>query len=168
MHQSKLLRFSLGLAAVVLTAGLVHIASAGNPALPAPAADLASGKVQLQSAGPMAFGPDGILFVGDSIGASIVAIDTGDKTAASSAPSIDVKGVNAKIASLLGTSADQVVINDVKVNPLSKNVYISVTRGRGDGAAAVIVKMDGTGKMTALALDNIKHAEASLVDAPKN
>ncbi len=57
MHRSSYIKFTLGLAAVVLTAGLVHIAAAGNPALPAPAADLAAGKVQLQSAGPMAFGP---------------------------------------------------------------------------------------------------------------
>jgi len=169
MRRSNYLKFAFGLAAVLcLTVGLVHISAAGNPALPAPAADLASGKVQLQSAGPMAFGPDGILFVGDSVGASIVAIDTGDKAAGSGSPSINVKGVNAKIASLLGTSADQVLINDVKVNPISKNVYISVARGRGDNAAAAIVKMDGTGNMTVLSLDNVKHAQASLVDAPKN
>ena len=169
MSRSSYLKFVFGLAAVLcLTVGLVHISAAGNPALPAPAADLASGKVQLQSAGPMAFGPDGILFVGDSVGASIVAIDTGDETPSSATPSINVKGVNAKIASLLGTSADQVVINDVKANPISKNVYLSVTRGRGDGAAAVIVKMDATGNMTVFSLDNVKHAQASLVDAPKN
>src|SRR5579862_1708736 len=113
MRRSNYLKFAFGLAAVLcLTVGLVHISAAGNPALPAPAADLASGKVQLQSAGPMAFGPDGILFVGDSVGASIVAIDTGDKSASGAAPNINVKGVNAKIASLLGTSADQVMIND--------------------------------------------------------
>ena len=28
---------------------------------------LATGKVELQSAGPLAFGPDGLLFVGDSL-----------------------------------------------------------------------------------------------------
>ena len=41
-----------------------------------PLADLPSGKVQLMSAGALAFGPDGILFVGDSVGGAVVAIDT--------------------------------------------------------------------------------------------
>jgi hypothetical protein len=167
MHRSTYLKFAfVVVAASCLTFGLVHTYAAGHPAaLPAP--ELASGKVTLQSAGPMAFGPDGILFVGDSVGAAVVAIDTNDKTASSAAPNFDVKGVNAKIASLLGTSADQIMINDVKVNPISKNAYISVSRGRGTDAAAVIVKVDGSGQMTALPLDNVKHASVSLVDAPK-
>jgi hypothetical protein len=169
MSRSSYLKFAFAFVALLcLTASLVHVAAAGNPALPAPAADLAMGKVQLQSAGPLAFGPDGILFVGDTVGASIVAIDTNDKTPAGAAPSFNVKGVSAKIASLLGTSADQVMINDVKVNPISKSAYISVMRGRGDGATAVIVKVDGSGSMSVLSLDNVKHAQASLVDPPKN
>ena len=168
MRRFTYLKFALVLAAALcLTAGLVHTYAAGRPAAPAPAAGLTSGKVQLQSAGPLAFGPDGILFVGDSVGASIVAIDTNDKTPASSSPKFDVKGVNGKIASLLGTSADQIIINDVKVNPISKNAYISVSRGRGTDAAGVIVKVDGSGQMTALTFDNVKHSSASLVDVPK-
>src|SRR5579862_5611990 len=168
MRRFTYLKFALVLAAALcLTAGLVHTYAAGRPAAPAPAVGLATGKVQLQSAGPLAFGPDGILFVGDSVGASIVAIDTNDKTPASSSPKFDVKGVNAKIASLLGTSADQIIINDVKVNPISKNAYLSVSRGRGPDAPGVIVKVDGSGQMIALALDNVKHSSASLVDAPK-
>ena len=32
---------------------------------------------------------------------------------------------------MLGTAADQILIQDVVVNPVSKNVYIAVHRGRG-------------------------------------
>src|SRR5690242_9802787 len=42
---------------------------------------LAVGKADLKSAGPLAFGPGGILFVGDSLQASIFAIDTEDNKA---------------------------------------------------------------------------------------
>ncbi len=42
------------------------------------------------------------------------------------------------------------MINDVKVNPISKNVYLSVSRGRGPGATPVIVSVDASGKMTEL------------------
>ena len=82
-------------------------------------ANLPVGKVPLTSAGPLAFGPDGILFVADSAGAQIVAIDTKDTKPASKA-SINVQGVDAKIAALVGVPADQIVINDVMVNPISR------------------------------------------------
>ena len=32
----------------------------------------------IKSVGPLAFGPDGLLFVGDNVGAAIFAIDVGD------------------------------------------------------------------------------------------
>jgi hypothetical protein len=80
--------------------------------------NLPVGKVPLTSAGPMAFGPDGVLFVADSMGAQTVAIDTKDTKAAKTA-SINVEGIDAKIAALVGVPADQIVINSVKVNPIS-------------------------------------------------
>jgi hypothetical protein len=145
-----------------------HTYAARQPVpLTAATADLTSGNAQLKSAGPLAFGPDGILFVGDSVGASIVALDTDDRTPGSAAK-FDIKGINAKIASLLGTSPDQILINDVKVNPISRKAYLSVSRGRGPNAAAVIVRVDGAGQLTALSLDNVKHSSVSLVDPPKN
>jgi hypothetical protein len=168
MRRVKFLTVAFGLAAVLcLTAGLAfHSYAAGRSTpLVAAAADLTMGKAQLQSASRLAFGPDGILFVGDSAGASIVALDTNDRTAGSAAK-MDVSGINAKIASLLGTSADQILINDVKVNPISKNAYLAVSRGRGPDAAAVIVRVDGKGQLSALSLDNVKHSSVSLVDVP--
>ncbi len=57
-----------------------------------------AGKAELKSAGPLAFGPDGILFIGDSAGASIVAVDTGDRKSTKSTGSFEIKGINEKIA----------------------------------------------------------------------
>lgn len=135
---------------------------------PAPAVESIAGKVQLMSAGPLAFGPNGVLFVGDSVGGAIVSLDTGDTTASSTAANIDIQGIDQKIAALLGTAPDQIMINDVTVNPVSKKVYLSVSRGRGPDAAAVIVRVDGSGQLTALPLDNMKHASVSLSDAPES
>jgi hypothetical protein len=128
-------------------------------------ADMISGKVQIMSAGPLAFGPQGILFVGDSRGGSIVAIDTKDSTASHSAVEINVQGVDEKIAALVGVTPDQIVINDMKVNPLSKNVYLSASRGRGPDALPLIVRVDTTGKLTILPLDSAKHSTVGLTDA---
>ena len=128
--------------------------------------NLPVGKVPLTSAGSLAFGPDGILFVGDSAGAQIVAIDTKDTKPVAKA-SINVEGVDAKIAAMVGVPADQIVINDVVVNPISKNAYVSASRGKGPDAAPLIAKVDTTGKITMLSLDSAPNQAVSLVDAPE-
>ena len=147
--------------AVCLTIALGLTLTAGSPAV-----ELTGGKVGLKSAGALAFGPNGILFVGDSVAGTLVAIDTEDTKAPASAVKINVNGFDAKIGALVGIPADQVVVNDVAVNPISKNVYLSAARGRGPDAMPLIVKVDGSGNVTALNLDNAKHASVSLADAP--
>src|SRR3984957_12742945 len=96
-----------GLLAALLILAAVAFAATSN--------GLVSGKADVKSAGPLAFGPDGILFVGDSVQASIFAIDTEDTKPAASAAQVDIQGINDKIAALVGTSADQILVNDVKV-----------------------------------------------------
>ncbi len=114
----------------------------------ASSASMTMGKAELKSAGQLAFGPDGILFVGDSMGGSIVAVDTGDRTAARS------------------TAPDQILVNDVVVNPISKKAYISVSRGRGPDAMPVILRVDASGKISEVSLDHVNHSMVSLPDAP--
>jgi len=151
---TSLIRLAVGLC---LTAALAFCATP---------ASLTAGKVDLKSAGPLAFGPDGVLFVGDSIGAAVVALDTQDTKPGPASAQLEIKGLNQKVAAMLGTSADQILINDVKVNPVSKNIYLSVSRGRGPDAMPAILKIDTAGKITALSLDNIKHLTATLPNIP--
>jgi hypothetical protein len=127
---------------------------------------LQTGKADLKAAGALAFGPDNILFVGDTPSATIWALDVQDRASSKSGGSIEIKGVNEKIAALLGTSPDQILINDTAVNPVSKNIYMSVSRGRGPDATAVILRVDTAGKISALPLDNIAHSSVKFVDPP--
>jgi hypothetical protein len=129
-------------------------------------AGMRSGKAELKWAGSLAFGPDAVLFVGDSIGGAIYAIDTEDRTPGSAAK-VDIKGINEKIAAVLGTSADQILINDLAVNPISKKAYVSVSRGRGPDGIPVILRVDAKGKISELAMDNVKYSNVSLSDAPQ-
>jgi hypothetical protein len=129
-------------------------------------AGLKAGKLELKSAGALAFGPDGVLFVGDSLGGSVAAVDTNDHTAPKGAASINVEGLDTKIAAMVGVPPDQIVIGDMKVNPISKNVYLSVSRGKGPDAQPLIVKVDTTGAVSNVSLDNVKFSQVSLVDAP--
>ena len=128
-------------------------------------AELKAGKAEFRSAGPLAFGPDGVLFAGDSASAAILAIDTGDRKSGPGGP-VEIKGINEKVAAMLGTTPDQILIQDVAVNPISKNVYLSVSRGKGADAGAVILRADRSGKLSELSLDNVKHDRVNLPDAP--
>ncbi|MBL8232256.1 MAG: hypothetical protein JNL98_27420 [Bryobacterales bacterium] len=135
--------------------------------LPASAANysasLKAGKAELKSVGPLAFGPDGILFIADPAAAQVFAVDTGDKK--SGQPAADVPGINEKIAALLGTTPDQILINDMVINPLSKKAYLSVSRGRGPEAVPVIVRVDSKGKIEEFAMEGVKHAKVALPNA---
>jgi hypothetical protein len=146
------------LAVAALGLALVGLSARGE--------ELKKGKPNLQSAGPIAFGPDGLLFVGDTKGAGIFAIDTGDRGPATASGEVKVEAINEKLAAVLGTKADQILINDLAVNPSSGQVYLSVTRGRGPDAAPVIARVDRSGKVQPLALDDIKFARTSLSNPP--
>ena len=135
-------------------------------AVSASAADLtsslSSGTVQLKSAGPLAFGPEGILFVGDPQQAAVFAIATGDTSGDPDQVSLNVKGINTKVAAALGSKPADVKINDLAVNPLSGNAYLSISRGRGPEAMALILKVDSSGEISELSLRHAKFAKAKL------
>jgi hypothetical protein len=133
----------------------------------ASAADLQKGKPDLKSAGPLAFGPDGVLFVGDSAGAALYAIDTGDR-GTSAKGTLKVDSVNRKIAEAIGTEPSQILINDMAINPASGTAYFSVSRGKGPDAAPVIVRVDSSGKVEPVSLENVAFAKAPLPDAPSS
>ena len=128
--------------------------------------NMPAGKVELKSAGALAIGPDGILFVGDSVGGKIFALDVDDAASKSTAATLEIKGINEKIASMLGTTPDQILVQDIVVSPVSKSVYLAVSRGRGADAAAVIVRATAAGKLSEVALGNIKHQSVALSDQP--
>jgi hypothetical protein len=141
-------------------------AIAGSIAAIAFTANAAPGdKVALQSAGALAFAPGGVLLIGDSAGGQIVAVETGD-TAKGGAGKVEIADLSAKIAAMLGTTADQIAVNDVAVNPVSGSVYISVARGLGAEAKPVVLKADRTGALTEVKVDALKHTAVSLSDAP--
>jgi hypothetical protein len=127
---------------------------------------MATGSAGLKSAGAMTFAPDGVLLVGDSTGGAIAALDIDDRTPARGAVKIEVQGVDEKLAAMVGVMPADILINDVAVNPISKNVYVSAARGRGPDAAPIVARIDASGKLTLVALDNVKHETVSLADVP--
>src|SRR5262249_4392766 len=124
-----------------------------------------SGKPNLKSIGPMAFGPPGVLFVGDPLGAQLFAIGV-EPASGSPAPGFKVEGIDAKVAALVGAKAEDILINDIAVQPGSGVAYLSVSRGKGPDAQPVLAKVSPDGKVSLVALDNIPYAQISLKNAP--
>lgn len=127
-------------------------------------AGLAEGKAEFKSMGPIAFAPDGTLFVADTKSAAITAISTGGAKAA--AKPVKIEELDKKIAAALGTKPDQILLNDMAVHPVSHEVYIAVSRGRGPDAVPLLLKADASGKITEVSLEKVKHSRAQLPDAP--
>ncbi|MDE2779613.1 MAG: hypothetical protein OXI91_08065 [Chloroflexota bacterium] len=126
---------------------------------------LAMGSPGIKSVGPLAFGPEGVLFVGDNVGASIFALDVGDAPAGSQSQTLDLEDLDTSLASYMGCSREDVQIRDMAVHPLSRNVFLSVMRGSGEAAVPVIVRIDLDGGITDVALDNIGFSKTNIEDA---
>ncbi len=137
-----------------------------GPALADATDSLKKGNPDMKSAGALAFGPDGVLFVGDSMGAAVIALDTGDRTAGTPAAGIKAEKIDHKIAAMLGTTPDQITLNDLAVNPISGAAYISVSRGKGPDAPPAIVRIDAKGETKEVAIKDVKFAKATLPNVP--
>ena len=130
----------------------------------------------LQSAGALTFGPDNVLFVGDIRGSAVHAFALRDKDITSQTAlalgnfhnfegSNIVEGVDGKLAALLGTTYDTIVINDMVVHQPSQQIFLSVERGRGPDSQPAIVKVN-KGQLELLELDQIPHSKTGIPNEP--
>ena len=126
---------------------------------------LAVGSPGIRSVGPLAFGPEGVLFVGDNLGANIYAIDVDDPASDGAPGSLDLVNLDASLAAYMGCSRDDVQIRDMAVHPGSGNVYLSVMRGAGDAAIPVIVRIGGSGDISDVSLEAIPFSVTAIEDA---
>ncbi|MEI9809268.1 MAG: hypothetical protein WDO16_16170 [Bacteroidota bacterium] len=123
---------------------------------------LKKGTAAVQSINAMAFGPDGILFIGDSKSATVFAIDTKDKTVVEKAAAAEIKNIDQKIAAALGTEVKNIRIQDIAVNPLSKKIYCAVQSGDG---TPVLLTLEGD-KVQSVPFKDIAFSTISIANVP--
>lgn len=126
---------------------------------------LNEGSPSLKSAGPLAFGPEGVLLVGDTKAASVFAIATSDTEGSASKAEYNIKSLNEKVAAALGAGPRDIKINDLVVNPTSGNLYLSVSN---KDAAALVMVSAKDGQVSEFSLKKVKFAKAVLPDAPED
>ena len=121
-----------------------------------------NGSPEIQSITSLAFGPNGVLFIGDSKNASVIAMDTKDNKKAA-AKAYDVKNIDVKIAESLGTTKENITITDMAVNPVSKKIYIAVKSADG---SPVLLTMNAANEIKAVSLKDISFSSVELNNAP--
>lgn len=126
---------------------------------------LQSGTPELKSAGQLAFGPDGVLFVGDAIGANLYAIDTSDSAATGAKPARNITNLTAALTELPGVKAP-VAVNDLAVNPLSGNLYLSISHGEAQSPA--LVKINNEGHPSLVSLKDVPFLKATVSNPPED
>lgn len=150
----------------VMTVALVVLLTTGLARAAAKSSGLdQTGKPDLKSAGPLAFGPEGVLFVGDPRGAALFAIGV-EPVSGSPSPGFRLEGLDGKLAALLGIKPVDLLINDLAVQPGSGVIYLSASRGKGPDSEPVLARVTPTGNLSVLALDKVPYAKVSLKNAP--
>lgn len=126
---------------------------------------LAVGTPSIKSIGPIAFGPEGILFLADNTGATIFAVALDDDAAADSR-AIDIDQLDTRLAAYLGCAREAVSVRDMAVHPVSQQVYLAVMRGSGDDALPVLIRIAPDGALAAVSLARVPFAQVAIDDAP--
>lgn len=159
--------------ATILVAGLLLVAGSGPSQAAAAEQALMKGTPEIQSMSVLAFGPGNTLFIGDSKGGSIFAIQVAEGIPAEGNEGINIAGIETQIAAMLGTTAEQIMIHDLAVHRPSQEIYLAVSRGRGSwdsrwhlpndlADANILLKIDAAGDISEVALKDVEFARAAL------
>lgn len=143
-------------AAVLLTlSATVHVTPESNLT-----EGFLTGNPEIAAINQMSFGPEGILFLGDSKNAAVYALNTKDVTPTTEVAEINIGEFDKKIASALGTTLGNIKISDMAVNPISKNVYFAVQVTDG---TPVLLKLKGEA-FENVNLKDISYSKIALTD----
>jgi hypothetical protein len=137
-------------ALALLLAGAVTLTASAEPTV---------GDPGIKSIEAIAFGPDGLLLIGDGKGTQVVAIETGDVKPIKWSKT-EIANIKEQLAGRLGTTASGVDIRKMAVNPASQKVYIAVRKLQGKDD--LIVTVDGDGKVSEFPLEKVKHTRYAL------
>jgi hypothetical protein len=122
-------------------------------------------EITLQSASTLSWGPNDVLFVGDSLGATIYAIELDGLKHNEAAP-INIKGFDSNLAAYLSVPSSDFIVNDMVVHGPSQTVFFAVPRGLGEHSQALIISMNTQGHLKSLDLSDVEYSKFEITDAP--
>ncbi len=162
------------LAAALLGCGLAILLVGFRPASSSDSElsdSMRRGTAAPQSISVLTFAPDGTLFLGDSKGGAVFAVETrGEKAEPRPVQVTDIEG---KIAARLGIDAADVLVHDLAVHPLTHEVFLAVSRGRAQwdlmwklpnhvADAEILLTVDAEGSIDEFSLEDVRFARVDL------
>jgi len=112
----------------------------------------------------MAFGPDNVLFIGDSRDSKIVAIELGDAVQNTESKSYGVFDLEEKIADYFNVEQSNIRIMDLKVHPQTKVAYLAVHVGFAQEKTSHILTVDVEGNLDEIDYSAYPSSSIDLVD----
>ena len=119
--------------------------------------DFVFGNPGIMAVNAISFGPEGILFIGDSKAAVIYAIDLSADSEVDNSK-VSLNEVDVKIADALGASSDEVEIIDMAVNKDNGNIYFAV---RHSSDKPILLKLNGK-NFKQVGLTNVSYSSISM------
>ena len=135
-------------------------------ATPSPGAPASEPSVDMAFAGALTFSDDGVLFVGDNHNGAIYAFDIPGEEPPNRTVLVSIRNIDAKIAELLGVRSGAVEINDMAVHPVSKEIYISITRIQSFASQPAIVKISTDQRISLLDTSSLAFQKQLLTEFP--
>ena len=136
----KITLITLVVAAVVLTA-----ATSFSLIEKTDSSSLRMEEISLPGATVLAFGPDNVLFIGDSKGAVVHAIKTEGQEVQDPIP-FNLTDFDRVIAKELDIDTRDLIVNDMKIHPVSQEAYLAIKKGHAADApsmVAIVSPMNG-------------------------
>ena len=119
-----------------------------------------------QSAGPLTFSPEGVLFLGDNKLGSVFAFETEQGEAPASLDPFLFESIDEKIAAALGVTVKSLVMNGMAVHPITREPYLSMGVRKGDRLEPAVVKVSLSGEIRPFDLSSSKVTVHQLTDIP--
>lgn len=149
-----------------------------NPLNVAEKYQLKKGDPNISSLNEITFGPEGILFIADNKAGKIFAIDTQEEKLLEEPKKFKLRDMETQLSDRLGIEKEDILIHDMAVHPLSKNIYLTLSLAKKDWVTSwklmndlayseLLVKVDITTKeISEVVLENIPFSAFELQNIP--
>jgi len=129
-----------------------------------PESDVNLAEISLPGATVLTFGPDNILFIGDSKSATIHAVKTTAQELQNPIP-FNLTDFDLALAEKLEIDARDLIVSDMKVHPVSQEVYLAVKKGHAPDAPSMVAIVSPTnGDIRFLDVSESNSSKVSLAD----
>ena len=119
-----------------------------------------TGEMDVQSINALAFGPDNVLFIGDSKSAKIYALKV-DISRNNALEDVRIENIDLKVAEKLGVPVGEISIQDMVAHQESGTIFLAVHHLNNP----VLFSLDPSGELTWISFDNVTYAQKSIANA---